>query len=370
MKAKPDIPELFQKSSHKLEEMPSPQTWNRLEQRLDRRKQQRGLFYRLGAAAAILVLVACSFLAGMYVNRAQPQPLASAEPFQLSPLPVNQSPEEALTQVRLSRRIYRNVSPSDFLDAEGEENLASLSDALKPSISPTEAVSNDLPGQLALAEEQAQKPVKEPQKALFMDTAEANTDTAGEVFLEEEAPLPDGVALSEPEEEQPEIETRSFKEEVAPNIITSEQIQAIPDKDISRVSAVSNGVEMKATKKKKNSTAFAGLEGSWVSSSINTVDQQNLQLSRKSTEKLTGKLIITNKEGKYKYKFTLTKKEGVETLEVSGKGTYSLKEKGNGNWLFENNNLSPSKIYFQKSGGQKQEFKENEWRLEKVGGRK
>ena len=368
MKAKPDIPGLFQKSVHKLEEMPSPQIWNRLEQRLDRRKQQRVLYFRLGTAAAVLVLAISGFLAGMYVNQPQIESLATTEPFQLFPLPVNQSPDEALKQVHLSRRIYRNVSPSEYLLTEGEEKPSSPSEALKPSIASSRGEMHVPPGQLAFADQPQQTNSNTPairKESFYKDSAD--TDLAMESAEDSGVSLLDGVALAE-EAELPEPEPRTFEEEVAPSALAEDQVRTLNTEDISKLSTVTTNVEMESKKasrlKRELPQAFPGLEGSWASSSANLHYQQNLELSRKNAEKLSGKLFITTEESKEKHKFTLMVKNGVETLEVSGKGTYQLKEKTNGDWIFENSDLFPSKIYFQKSGGQSP-TNENEWRLEK-----
>lgn len=369
MKDKPEIPELFQKSNRNLDEMPPAHIWNRLEQRLDRRHTRLMIYRRLAGAAAVLVLAVSAFLAALYLDQPAPEPVATTaqEDFRLAPLPVNQSPQEALEQVRLSRRIYRNLSPSDHLADKGSTNLASLSDALRPSISSGGAPANSLPGQLALADQQAQKSAKERKRSLSPDSAEA--DSAPARPLTDETPLLDGVALGELVEEQAESEFPDFEDETAPPSAAMEEVQMLAEQDLSRLNAVTTDIERaakKASKEKEESApSFSGLEGSWSSPGNNPAYQQSLELSRKTDEKVTGKLTLTTEEGKEKYKFTLIAKDGVETLEVSGKGAYRLKQKANGNWIFENNSLSPAKIYFQKSGVQKPTDNEKEWRLQK-----
>jgi hypothetical protein len=373
MKAKPDISDLFQKSNRNLDEMPPAHIWNRLEQRLDRRHTRLMIYRRLAGAAAVLVLAVSAFLAALYLDRPAPEPVAAAveEDFRLSPLPVNQSPQNALEQVRLSRRIYRNLSPSDQLAEEGGANLASLSDALRPSTSSSGTVANALPGQLAFADQQAQKLAKERKRSPGLDSAEA--DSAPARLLKDEAPRLESVALGELVEEQKESAFPDFENETAPSSAAMEEVQMRAEEDLSRLNAVTTDLERAAKKttasKEVSLPAFSGLEGNWSSPAHTTAYQQSLELSRKTDEKVTGKLTLTTEEGKEKYKFTLIAKDGVETLEVSGKGAYRLKQKANGNWIFENNSLSPAIIYFQKSGGQ-MPAKENEWRLEKVEGRR
>ena len=60
MSNKKDISELFRANEHKLRQNPSPQAWDRLESRLDRRRATGGntLYRRLAMAAALLVLIA------------------------------------------------------------------------------------------------------------------------------------------------------------------------------------------------------------------------------------------------------------------------------------------------------------------------
>lgn len=59
MKPQKDLFDLFRESKHKLEEAPNPQTWRRLEKRLDTRRVARGssLYRIMGMAAGVLLLL-------------------------------------------------------------------------------------------------------------------------------------------------------------------------------------------------------------------------------------------------------------------------------------------------------------------------
>lgn len=59
MKQSKDIFDLFRESKHKLDEAPNPQSWRRLEKRLDTRRATRGssLYRIMGMAAGVLLLI-------------------------------------------------------------------------------------------------------------------------------------------------------------------------------------------------------------------------------------------------------------------------------------------------------------------------
>lgn len=58
MKTQKDLFDLFRENQHKLDESPSPQTWRRLEKRLDTRRAARGSsIYRIMAMAAGVMLL-------------------------------------------------------------------------------------------------------------------------------------------------------------------------------------------------------------------------------------------------------------------------------------------------------------------------
>ncbi len=67
MKQEDKLYDLFRKNQHKLEEMPSPQSWDKLKRRLDDRRNPRPQFsiYRLfamvAAAVGLVLLVATVF---------------------------------------------------------------------------------------------------------------------------------------------------------------------------------------------------------------------------------------------------------------------------------------------------------------------
>ena len=65
--------EVFRKNQHKLEEMPSPQTWDRLRHRLDNRKKQSPIrsIYRLFSMVAAVVGLAV--IVTVVVNLSNPE---------------------------------------------------------------------------------------------------------------------------------------------------------------------------------------------------------------------------------------------------------------------------------------------------------
>ena len=95
--------ETFRRQQHQLEEMPSPQTWDRLQKRLDNRKKRRSTtsIYRLFTmAAAILGLVLTTVFVANLSNPVRKQALKTEE------LP-NYSPK--LLQKAIEANAYRST---------------------------------------------------------------------------------------------------------------------------------------------------------------------------------------------------------------------------------------------------------------------
>ena len=114
MTRKKDLFQLFRDNQHKLNQAPSPRTWQRLEQRLDAYQPKRrfSLFRTLSMAAAVLVLVVLvsliSLLAGGRDNRflasngkAAPSALedlrhTDADPYELQTVKITQQAQQQL----------------------------------------------------------------------------------------------------------------------------------------------------------------------------------------------------------------------------------------------------------------------------------
>ncbi|MEM9916614.1 MAG: hypothetical protein AAF990_00885 [Bacteroidota bacterium] len=81
MDLKDELSELFRNNEHKLDETPSPQTWQRLERRLDARraKSRQPIFrmYRLAAAVAALVVLVTAIALWLPSLNAKKQELAA-----------------------------------------------------------------------------------------------------------------------------------------------------------------------------------------------------------------------------------------------------------------------------------------------------
>lgn len=77
MKKERDIFDLFRENQHKLSQKPSPQTWQKLENRLNRRNLHSGMTSWFSIAAALLLLVGVIGLLTLFANP-QKQDLASS----------------------------------------------------------------------------------------------------------------------------------------------------------------------------------------------------------------------------------------------------------------------------------------------------
>jgi len=94
--------EAFRKNQHKLEEMPSPQNWDRLRYRLDNRKKQapiRSISRLLSMVAAIVGLV---LLVTVVVNLSNPQKRQARN---MQEIPTSSA---AVLQKAVAAQIYRN----------------------------------------------------------------------------------------------------------------------------------------------------------------------------------------------------------------------------------------------------------------------
>ena len=94
--------EVFRKNQHKLDEMPSPQSWDRLRHRLDNRKKQapiRSISRLLSMAAAIVGLVA---LITVVVNLSSPQKRQART---IQEVPTSSS---SVVQKAVAAQVYRN----------------------------------------------------------------------------------------------------------------------------------------------------------------------------------------------------------------------------------------------------------------------
>lgn len=95
--------EVFRKNQHKLDEMPSPQTWDRLRHRLDNRKKQapiRSISRLLSMVAAVVGLVA---LITVVVNLSSPQKRQARTTIQEVPTSSN-----TVVQKAVAAQVYRN----------------------------------------------------------------------------------------------------------------------------------------------------------------------------------------------------------------------------------------------------------------------
>ncbi len=105
MKRQKDLFDLFRDNQHKLNEMPSPQAWRRLERRLDSRRRfprhDRQRWRPLMMAAALLLLAVITFLFSLVLENRRPAYLAANTE---APLPM-----EDLTFTDVDRSMLRAV---------------------------------------------------------------------------------------------------------------------------------------------------------------------------------------------------------------------------------------------------------------------
>ncbi len=104
MKKEKDIFDLFRENQHKLSRKPSPQTWQKLERRLNRRNLHSGHSGWVSLAAAVLLLVGVIGLLTLFANQQQKRDMASVQPKPvLEDLQVPAHPQEMLQAVEFCR---------------------------------------------------------------------------------------------------------------------------------------------------------------------------------------------------------------------------------------------------------------------------
>lgn len=106
MKRQKTLFDLFRDNAHKLEETPSRQSWQRLEARLDRRRQHSRMLSirQFAVAAAVGGIVLLAALLSMFTDRSH------AITYQVETLDRNEVNEEALEALALSRRFEQDKS--------------------------------------------------------------------------------------------------------------------------------------------------------------------------------------------------------------------------------------------------------------------
>ncbi len=121
------ITRLFHDNQYKLNERPSPQAWRRLERRLDEhRRQHKSALYRyLGAAAAVVALLAVISLLGIAVDQKSTSAAASTNrTAQLEELLLADADMDAFRSVELSRQ-YRDYWPNMATEGNYNKRLTS-----------------------------------------------------------------------------------------------------------------------------------------------------------------------------------------------------------------------------------------------------
>ena len=114
MKSKKDIFDRFRENQHKLNEMPSPQAWRKLESRLDvhQNRSRSSLYRSLAMVAAVTTLVAVSFVVSLLMEQQQTNDaMAAYVPKELEVLDTyTDATEEAYTIVEFTRKHTSRLS--------------------------------------------------------------------------------------------------------------------------------------------------------------------------------------------------------------------------------------------------------------------
>lgn len=126
MNTKKDISKLIKDNAHKLEERPSKQAWERLEQRLDQQPVRRRftLHTLTRIAAAMIGLVAAVSLIG-YLSTTQDTKLAANtppdEPFMVEALEVSSDEERGFYKVVEFQKKYQDRLSNPIIEGSGKK---------------------------------------------------------------------------------------------------------------------------------------------------------------------------------------------------------------------------------------------------------
>jgi len=143
MKQEDKISQLFQDSQHKLDEMPSMQIWDRLEERLDSRDAQQTPFTLKRMAVAAAVLIALSMVAlWTYINPLNHAGMETTAIFKQEQLPseiiASDVPSPAYPILMSHRERSKYLTELDNVRINTKPTLADKSKKYKPrNISPT-----------------------------------------------------------------------------------------------------------------------------------------------------------------------------------------------------------------------------------------
>ena len=181
MKRKKDISDLIRDNQHKLNERPSPRTWQRLESKLDnqRSRHRTSIYKQFAMVAAVIALVAVASLISITVNTQQTASKMAKADYSPMSLPVQEletvytDANEDLQQVvefqRSLKRIYAS-NPNPI--AEGSQNKKVIvTNELKKNnntITPQQINKNAL----ALNDVKNSKPLAKPQIAKTQEILE------------------------------------------------------------------------------------------------------------------------------------------------------------------------------------------------------
>ena len=141
MNRKKDISKLFQESEHKLNQMPSPRAWQKLEGKLDAHaaRNKYSLYRTLAIAAGIITLVSVTFVISLSLNKKHNNVMASnAMPQDLEELETYSDASEGVYEVVEFTRKHTNRLSNPIEEGQpGKRLIATWNGDEKNSRGPT-----------------------------------------------------------------------------------------------------------------------------------------------------------------------------------------------------------------------------------------
>lgn len=135
MKRQKDLFDLFRENEQKLEEMPSPQAWRRLERKLDNRRRtsrrDKGRWQPMMMAAALLLLAVITFLFSLVLDQNKPAYLAVNEqnPLPMEELTYTDVDQGAMRAVEFTRK-YQDRMSNPIVEGTTDQRLVPSDDVL------------------------------------------------------------------------------------------------------------------------------------------------------------------------------------------------------------------------------------------------